>query len=191
MNTQAQLTEDEEKIIISRVRSGDTQAFSHLVQRYQTPIYNLMVRMTRSNDTAYDLAQETFVRAFEKINAYDVSKAFFPWLYTLALNVGRGHLRKYRVENTQTHCFDEIQYEHEDPRHPENDYDRATDRHTLENALASLPEDMREALIMRYREEFSYQEIANVLDIGLSSAKMKIHRGLARLRSILTTEVSP
>ncbi len=167
---------------------GDIQVYAHLVTRYQTPIYNLMLRMCRSREQAGDLTQETFVHAFEKLATYDPERAFFPWLYTVGLNVARDHLRRHKNERQATLSLDVLLGNGEEPRHPDEPYDRAMDRRLLSQALAELPDDMREALLLRFREECSYVEIAAILQIGLSNAKMKIHRGLERIRQTLLKE---
>jgi RNA polymerase sigma-70 factor (ECF subfamily) len=179
---------DDERRIIDQVRRGDTQLYARLVTRHQGPIYNLMFRMTRSEDQAFDLSQETFVRAFEKLDGFDTDKAFFPWLYTLGMNVARDHLRKHVQERQSTQSLELLSGETADVPDPSCPHDQAADRVLLEQALGALPHDTREALIMRFREGFSYQEIAHALDIGLSNAKMKIHRGLELMRATLRTE---
>lgn len=179
---------DDERNIITRVRRGDAQSYALLVARYEGPIYNLMLRMTRSEDLAFDLSQETFVRAFEKLAGFDANKAFFPWLYTVGMNVARDHLRKYGPERRSTQSLELLSGETEDFPDPRQPHEDAMERAWLEQALDALPHDTREALVMRFREGFSYQEIAHALDIGLSNAKMKIHRGLELMRAALRAE---
>jgi RNA polymerase sigma-70 factor, ECF subfamily len=174
-----------EKQLIKRVVKGDNRAYAKLVSRYQTPIYNLMIRMSLSEDQALDMAQETFVRAYQKIESFDLTKDFFPWLYTMGLNIARDYLRKYGNERSRLQSLDEMAINGKEPQVSNTEIDEAIETQYLDKALAMLPEDMREALILRFREEFSYQEIADVLNIGLSNAKMKVHRGLDKMRMLL------
>lgn len=179
---------EEDRRIVTRIGAGDTEAYAQLIGAYQTPVYNLMLRMTGSEDWALDLTQETFIRGFENLGAFDNTRTFFPWLYTIGMNVARDHLRKRTPERSMTQSLDlmhDTGYEPPDPRYPP---DQAQDQVWLNHALAELPETTREALIMRFREGFSYEEIASALELGLSNAKMKIHRGLAQLRSLLDAE---
>jgi RNA polymerase sigma-70 factor (ECF subfamily) len=83
---------------ISAVLTGDVNAFAVLVERYQKPIYNLMYRMTGSQADALDLAQETFIKAYEKLDRFKTGKKFFPWLYTIGINHARNFLRRARLE---------------------------------------------------------------------------------------------
>src|SRR4030042_528501 len=83
-----------EETLVCEILSGDVNAYALLVKRYQKPIYNLMLRMTGSEQDALDLTQETFVRAYEKLEKFNPSASFFPWLYTMGLNLARDFLRR-------------------------------------------------------------------------------------------------
>ena len=177
-----------EKRIINKIKQGDDRAYAELVTTYQTPIYNLMLRMSLSEDQALDLSQETFVRAYQKIDGFDQDKKFFPWLYTLGLNIARDYLRKYANERYKTQSLDQMAMKGEEPQVSNAGFDLAIESQYLDKALSILPEDMREALVLRFIEGFSYKEIAEALNIGLSNAKMKVHRGLDRMRTFLDKE---
>ena len=84
----------EEVDIIKSVLGGDRNSYVLLVDRYKTPIFNLAYRMTGSYEDASDLAQETFVKAFENLGRFDQEKKFFVWLYTIGLNLVRNHLKR-------------------------------------------------------------------------------------------------
>lgn len=171
--------------IVAEVLAGHVNAFEILVNRYQKPIFNLTYRMTGSYSDASDLAQETFIKAFEQLHRFQAGKRFFPWLYTIALNHSRNFLRTNRpgklvpLEDgeavTMTSSNDES----------DQDLCARLDGNRCFQALGKLPEETREALILRYREDLSMEEVAGVLKISVSGAKMRIHRGLKRLREIL------
>ncbi len=174
--------------LVERTKRGDAKAYASLVRRYQTPVYNLMLRMTRCSETALDLAQDTFVRAYERIEFCDAERDFFPWLYTLGMNVARDHLRRRKRQAGKLQSLDETADDSRALIDMDDQYAQASDRDSVNQALAQLPDDMREALVMRFREEFSYQEIADALHIGLSNAKMKVHRALDLLRKVMAKE---
>ncbi len=187
--------ENDDRRIVLRVRNGDQQAFAVLVDRYQIPVYNLMLRMVRSADQALDLTQDTFTRAYGKLSGFDVNRPFFPWLYTLGLNVARDHMRGGEVERQATLSLDQMC---EDGFEPSGEvdaeygpYERILERRRLNKALAILPDVTREALILRFREGLSFPEIAEALGIGLSSAKMTVQRGLEKMRNLLPKEEFP
>ena len=168
-----------EETLVYEILSGDVNAYALLVKRYQKPIYNLMLRMTGSEQDALDLTQETFVRAYEKLEKFNPSASFFPWLYTMGLNLARDFLRRARRAPTEP-------YEPEGNLSVDSDRDeRLADRidgQEVLKGLQTLPSDYREALLLRFHEGLSVSEVAYALGLSLSAAKMRIHRGLLKLR---------
>jgi RNA polymerase sigma-70 factor (ECF subfamily) len=171
-----------EQTLVSEILSGDTNSYALLVKRYQKPIYNLMLRMTGSEQDALDLTQETFVRAYEKLEKFDLSASFFPWLYTMGLNLARDFLRRAKRSPIES-------YESENSFSIEMDQDARIedqiDVHQVLKSLQTLPVDYREALLLRFHEGLSVSEVAYALGLSLSAAKMRIHRGLLKLRLLL------
>ena len=171
---------------ISAVLAGDVNAYSALVKRYEKPIFNLMYRMTGSQADALDLAQDAFIKAYEQLDRFQTDRKFFPWLYTIAMNVARNLLRD-KKRGTESSYIDEwegcsgLDY----PQQQEELMCTRLDFSVLHEALLQLPEDYREAIILRYREELSMEEVADALEISISGAKMRVHRGLNKLREIL------
>ncbi|MFN2266655.1 MAG: RNA polymerase sigma factor [Desulfonatronovibrio sp.] len=183
-----EITSQEEHLIIVRILSGYHNDYEILVRRYQGAIFNLMLRMTDSKDTAADLAQETFVRGFENLSRFNQEKLFFPWLYTIGLNIARDHCRKNSRENANTSSINLIGQDQLSSPGSDVQARKNLRGDFINQAMDQLPWESREALIMRFREEFTYQEIAEVLNITLSSAKMKVHRGLKKIRAIFGEE---
>jgi RNA polymerase sigma-70 factor (ECF subfamily) len=175
----------EDQKVISAVLDGDVDAYSILVTRYQKPIYNLMYRMTRSCEDASDLAQETFIRAFERLHRFREGGKFLPWLYTIGLNHSRNFLCQRSAHKTSSleDCDPGSGLDH--PGQQEEIMCAQLDYQQLRAALCELPTDYREALILRYHEDVSLDEIAKALGVSLSGAKMRVHRGLKKLREIL------
>ena len=171
---------------ISAVLAGDVNAYSALVKRYEKPIFNLMYRMTGSQADALDLAQDAFIKAYEQLDRFQTDRKFFPWLYTIAMNVAKNLLRD-KMRGAQSSYIDEwegcsgLDY----PQQQEELMCARLDFSVLHEALLQLPEDYREAIILRYREELSMEEVADALEISISGAKMRVHRGLNKLREIL------
>ena len=171
--------------IITKVLQGDVDAFGLLVKRYEEPLYNLMYRITKSTESAEDLTQETFIRAYEKLEKFKPGRKFFSWLYTIGLNIGRDFLRK-------TASFKTVSIEERgDVSSRDETYgeqDRILDLldiRKVEKAIDKLPFKYREALILYYREEFSMKDIARAMEISVSGAKSRVNRGLNKLRKSL------
>jgi RNA polymerase sigma-70 factor, ECF subfamily len=175
----------EEQQIIAAVLGGDIDAYAMLINRYQQPIFNMIYRMTGSHADAADLAQDAFIKAYEQLYRFHQGKNFFPWLYTIALNQARNFLRKNRnqkmvpVKEFEDHSGLDYAAQQEDRMCVELDSQR------LQGALAKLPWEYREAVLLRYREELPMEDIAVALSISVSGAKMRVQRGLKKLRHIM------
>lgn len=172
--------DQQERDAIRAVLSGNANAYRVIVDRYQSPIYNLMLRMSRSESEALDLSQEAFIKAYENIKSFDGRARFFPWLYSISLNLARDHLRRMKIAPV---CYEA------DPEMEVSDHAEESERMCLRldavrlgATLQKLPEDYREAVMLRYHHELSLQEVADALGLSLSGAKMRVSRGLERLR---------
>lgn len=175
----------EEEQIVSAVLNGNVDAFAVLIQCYQQPIFNLICRMTGSHADAADLAQDAFIKAYEQLYRFRQGKRFFPWLYTIALNHTRNFLRKRKNDRTLPIDDCELPNGSNPVTEAEEQMCMQLDSQRLQGALGKLPWEFREAVILRYREELSMDEIAEALSLSVSGAKMRVHRGLKKLRDIL------
>ena len=173
----------DEQDCIDRVLRGEVNAFGTLVERYQKPIFNLMYRMAGSSDKAADLTQETFIRAYQKLERFHPGKKFFPWLYSIGLNLARDFARKKTWNPEAGYPLNPESFS--GCNSPGDQHDRMCESLEflrLEKALDELPLIYREALILRYHDECSMRDIAAALDLSVSAAKMRVHRGLDMLR---------
>ena len=171
--------------VITAILKGDVDAYSTLVLRYQAPIFNLMLRMTGSYEDATDLAQETFIKAYDQLHRFQKGRKFFPWLYTIGLNHARNFLRRDRKAILVSLEDYDIGSGLDYPGQEEESICAKIDYEQLDAALNQLPFENREALILYYREELSMEEVAEAMGLKLSAAKMRVHRGLAKLREML------
>ena len=173
---------------VARLRHGDPEALDPLLARYQNRLYRYLLRLVRDQATAEDLFQQTWLRVVEKVHQYDALRSFEAWLFALAHNLAIDHLRRYRPES-----LDEL-LSPDEPRHRQfpgagpDALDRALrlERAGLVvEALDELPAVYRELLSLRFEEEMKLVEIAEVLDVPLSTVKTRLKRGLERLRERL------
>ncbi len=180
------MDQQEEKLIIEAVLQGDVSEFRALVERYQKPVYSLMMRLTGSADTAEDLTQEVFVRAFEKLHKFRRNKRFFPWLYTIAVNRGRDHLRRQGVHRD---LFAEEPENFQFPDPSSEDCSRQPDCMAtvteIADAMALLPLNYKEPMLLYYREAFSVKEIADAMTVSDAAVKVRLHRGRQLLRRLM------
>lgn len=180
MRNLAQLTDED---CVKLAQRGDGKAFSALVARYQDRIYRFLIRLTRSQDDALDLTQDTFLRAYQHIGRWRPDALFRTWLFRIARNIAFDRLRRdKRVE------FVELEDDVELPdtaAEPDAVLETAQRYRLLEAALERLPPDHREILLLREIEEMSYDEIALVLELNPGTVKSR----LARARTALLAQV--
>ena len=181
----------EDKEIIEQVLAGDNNAFGALVERYQTRVYNLALRMCGNPDDAFDLAQEAFFRAWRGLPGFQFDSAFSTWLFRLSANVCLDWLRakKRRPTVSLTTVDDEdeeVQLELPDPgKSPEELVLAAEDRAALTKALNGLPVEYRQILTLRAIDDLSYTEIAEVLQLREGTVKSRLSRARVALRNKL------
>lgn len=177
---------DDQRVIYA-ILNGEVNAYAVLVARYQKPIYNLMFRMCGSVADAADLSQETFIKAYEQLHRFKEGRKFFPWLYTIGLNHCRNFLRLTKSRHAVSTEDCDLDAGLDDPSKQEERLFAQLDLERLREGLGGLPIDYREALVLRYHEELALEDVADALEISLSCAKMRVHRGLKKLREILET----
>lgn len=176
------MQKERETEIVREVLLGDAQAFETLVREYQGVVYSLMLRMVGDGPLAADLAQEAFTRAYQRLETFTLGKRFFPWLYSLGLNVARDSLRK---QGRDIHVFMDdatVMVRREDVVDSQSAMDDHLDGKKAFEYVMALAPKYRESLILRFRHELSMKEIAGALGITVSGAKMRVSRGLEMLR---------
>jgi RNA polymerase sigma-70 factor, ECF subfamily len=185
----------EEQDIIAQVCRGNRAAFTALVDAYGKPIYNLALRMTSRPADAEDLAQETFLRAFKQLHRFDPNRSFYTWLYTISLNLIRSHLKKVGRQQRSAFSqkqtaviFDDTSDELIFSPDPEDGHKERLEG--LDQQLQSLSTDLREILVLRFYQELSFDAIAEITGRSESAVKMRVYRGLEKLRIRLTNSES-
>jgi len=179
------MDESVDRETIMEILSGDVNAYRDLVQRYQRPIFNLMYRLTGSREDARDLAQETFIKAYQKLDHFKLGSRFFPWLYTIGLNHGRNFVRDHKARRGCLSGAGENGVLPESLPDPKGNGMDPLDAQRLREALRQLPLEYREAVVLHFHEGFSMKEVASALDLSVSGAKMRVHRGLKKLRKMI------
>lgn len=166
-----------------RARQGDGSAYAELVARYQDRIYRFLLRLTRSRDDALDIAQETFLRAYQGLPGWQPRAPFAAWLFRIARNLAFDLLRRHqRVEFV---ALDDDADVADSAPTPDAALAATQRVGQLEAALARLPLEQREALLLREIEALSYEDIAGVLDVQLGTVKSRIARARAALLASL------
>jgi RNA polymerase sigma-70 factor, ECF subfamily len=166
---------------------GSEEAFRELVERFERPIFGLIVRIVRRSELAEELAQETFVKSWRALARFDPSRKFSSWLFKIAHNTALDHLRR---KGEETLSLDEPAEEGEAPRelpadpNAEDPLLRLTARgagRALERAIAGLRPQYREVLLLRFAEGLAYEEIAEVTGAPLGTVKVHLFRARKEL----------
>jgi RNA polymerase sigma-70 factor (ECF subfamily) len=181
--------------LVKQCLAGDHNAWERIVRQFHQRIYNLAYRFTGRFDESEDLTQEIFLKVYRTLNSYrPESGALVTWMVRVGRNHLIDHYRKFKTERTQTDSL-EVEYEkaEENParyRSPAEALEQLELSERVHRALLKVSEDLREAVILRDLEEFTYEEIADMLKLPLGTVKSRINRGRAELARLLSKERS-
>ena len=182
-----------EQEFLEKLRRGETAAFEQLVAERSGDVYALLYRLTSDSEEARDLTQETFLRAFQSINRFRGDADLKTWLYRIAVNQARNRWRWWRRRRRdQTVPLDATDARGQQPlvAHLRNDHAADPEQETLAHeresylreALLTLRQAYREAVILRDVEGFTYEEIATTLQMNIGTVKSRLARGRLELR---------
>ena len=183
--------------LIARARRKDPAAFDALVERYGPRLYGYFYRVTGRRTDAEDLLQELFVRLVGTIGQYEHDGRFEAWLFRIATNLIRDRIRRMRTwRQLRPEAIgyashdDDLQAPSSDERHmgPAERLGRAEELDRLQWALGQLPEPERMVVLLRHFSQMPFREIAEMMGTPLGTALARAHRGLARLRQLMTRE---
>lgn len=180
-----------DKNLIESALKGDQDAYRQLMNRHQSAIFHIVFRIVRDKETAADLVQETFMKAFSSLASYRAEYKFSTWLYRIGANCAIDYIRKQRIRtlslDAPTETPDgEIGIEIADESYsPEKDLEEHERRVSIDEAIDSLSEKYRLVILYRHRDNKSYEEIAEALNIPIGTVKARIFRARELLKKKL------
>lgn len=183
-----ELTDDK---LIEQAREGDQRAYWQLVNRYQKTVYHVAYKIVRNEQTAEDISQETFMKAFNALASYRSEFRFSTWLCKIAANTSIDFLRKKRIQELSLDREIEteegsVEFEVADYSfHPEREYEAKQQRISINRAVANLSERYRQVILYRHRDDKSYEEIAELLNVPVGTVKARIFRARELLKKSL------
>jgi RNA polymerase sigma-70 factor (ECF subfamily) len=171
--------------LVEEVRRGDNAAFEPLVLRYQNRLMGVLMRFVRDRDLASDLAQETFLRVYERLDQFDPSRRFGPWLFRIGVNLALDYLRKRRRRIWPSLFSDSRAEKGPDPAvaDPREALDLEQE---VRRVLESIPEKYRTVLILRDLENFSTSEIAAILNRKEATIRWRLAEARMRFQELWT-----
>lgn len=173
---------------LARAREGDTRAWQFLFQIHAESLLRLATAILRHEEDARDVCQETFQQAILKLPEWNGDGRFDLWLKRIAINRSRDLIRKRRVREGA--AVDESREREVSPLSPESILSERESVDRILRGLDRLPSEYREVLIPHFLEDLTYPELAELLEISVNAVRIRIHRGLGRLREMIQEDVS-
>jgi len=171
--------EELDRIAVERCLSGDFDAFGSLIERYQRPVFNTVLHMVGDAEDAREVCQQAFMKAFEHLASYDRERKFFSWIYKVAVNESINHLKARRPHESLN---DSIPH----PRaNPAEQFEELEEWTHLHEAIMNLDTNYRAVIILRHFVHFSYEEIAQILDVPEKTVKSRLFTARQLLREAL------
>lgn len=187
------------RALVHSAQEGNEQAFELIIKKYKRQVYGILYKLVRNPEDAHDLMQETFIKAFRKINSFDEKFAFSTWLFKIATNTGIDFLRRKRM---QTLSLDSPMPNDENQTNtsflqivdtglmPHEQVLIQQRKEYLTKAIEQLPTRYRQLVELRYFKEYSYEEVAKELNLPLGTVKAQLHRSRELLKELLKTIVT-
>ncbi|MDQ3674406.1 MAG: sigma-70 family RNA polymerase sigma factor [Gemmatimonadota bacterium] len=181
--------------VVVFAQQGREDAYRELISRYERPVFSLVFRMVRDRETAEDLAQETFIKVLNNIDRYRPEFKFSSWLFKIANNITIDHLRRRQLDTismegapdavtAESARATSIAVASSAPSALEQLESRELGG-AIEKAIAKLRPEYRACIILRHVEDYSYDEIAEIVKLPLGTVKTYIHRARQELREAL------
>ena len=190
LTTHAELNDFDEQELIARAQNGDTEAFNPLVYKYQQKIYNLIYRKVRDRETAKDLCQEVFLKAWQALPNFKGQSVFYSWLYQIAVNRSIDFLRKRNrrqvigFEELPQNADDTLQMIEVQPS-PCALLEKKELEHIIRKAIRKLPSGQRSIIYLRHWEGIPIKEIASRLGKSENTVKTYLYHARRKLQSLL------
>ena len=188
---------DNEAELIKAAANGDQSAFSELVTEYERLVYNTVKSKVLSAEDAMDISQEVFIKIWKALPNWRGECKFATWVYKVCINASLDFLRRTpeRTESLSGRPDDDGDERPLDiaddsvQASPERRLEQSETTMAVRRAIAKLPEDQRQIVILRDIDGYSYDEIADMLSLGIGTVKSRINRARTRLKSLLEVEM--
>lgn len=189
-----------DELLVKKCQKGHYEAFEELIHKYQQKVYSLCYRYAGNHDDANDLAQEAFIRVYHSINKFHFKSAFSTWLYRVTSNVCLDEMRK-KKRNSSVSLDSPLETEEgemyfhlpDQKYNPEIMAEQKDVQQIVHNAIQELPREQKITILLREMEGFSYDEMAEVLEVSSGTIKSRLNRARHNLKEILSqkTELFP
>ena len=178
------IEEQADRELVGKCLTGDLESFGGLVERYQGPVFRVVLQMVSSYEDAQEVSQQVFMKAFEHLRSFDPSRRFFCWIYRIAVNECLNHVQSRKH-------FEPVNNEQQDVRRNPLQSLEASERSSrVREAVMSLGESYREVIVLRHFLGLSYQEIADALQLPEKTVKSRLFSARQLLKEMLISDRS-
>jgi len=180
--------------LVKRCQKGDSGAFDELVTRYRTRVFGMVYNMVHNEQDAWDLAQDSFLKAWKSIGRFRGKSSFYTWLYRIVMNVTIDWVRKKQIKGTGAEFDDAIQLREIDPASktvpkpdalPSENMERGEIRGQIDRAIAQLSPEHRAVILMKEIEDMQYNEIAEALGCSIGTVMSRLFYARKKLQNLL------
>ena len=173
--------------LLGRLSRGEEEAWYSFVSAYEGRLYDYLYRLEGNSEDALDLTQEVFYRAWRSIHTFREGERVLPWLYQVARNTQiESHRRKQLQRFSLEEAREEVGFEvTSGARSPVQQAESADAQDRVQRALMQLPEEYREAVVLRFVEDLAYDEIARIQGVAVGTAKSRVFRAKEQLADLL------
>ncbi|MFC1634390.1 RNA polymerase sigma factor [Planctomycetota bacterium] len=176
--------------LLTRYTAGEEAAFREIVDRYKNGLYAFLGKFLNRHDLVEDVFQETFLQLFSSRESFDKNRPLRPWLFTIAANKAKDALRKWRrtsavpigsMTDSEDLSFDDmLNTITSDPTMPYEELEKNETALSVGQIIASMPDNLREILLLSYFQRFSYKQMAEILSIPIGTVKSRLHTAVGR-----------
>ncbi|HEY2954127.1 MAG TPA: sigma-70 family RNA polymerase sigma factor [Candidatus Eisenbacteria bacterium] len=168
-----------ERALIRSAQRGDAKAFEAIVARYERVLFNLALRMVNDREDARDLTQTVFVKAYQRLPAFDPDRPFFSWVYRIMINESLNLLSRRRPMEPLAEQMESVEPS------PEECFERARVVDTVQGAIMELSEPYREVIVLRHFLNLSHREMSDALRVPEKTVKSRLYSARQRLVTVL------
>jgi RNA polymerase sigma-70 factor (ECF subfamily) len=181
-------------VLVKRCQAGDSEAFDELVTRYRTRVFAMIYNMVHNEQDAWDLAQDSFVKAWKSIKNFHGRSSFYTWIYRIVMNVTIDWLRKKQIKGAGLEFDDAIQLKEVNPASktlpkadplPYERMERTEIRARIDHAIEQLSPEHRAVILMKETEGMQYHEIAESLGCSIGTVMSRLFYARKKLQNLL------
>jgi RNA polymerase sigma-70 factor (ECF subfamily) len=182
---------EEEHLVVKEILNGKRNQYRKLVDRYAPMVFHVVNRFVDNDDDAEELAQEIFVKTYERLSSFDGRSKFSSWLYMIAMNHCRDYAKNIRRQNTRFSEMNDFAVERHLESHdlPDEDLEQKEWLNLLKEGLNTITEDYAEAFLLKYEDNMSYKAMSKRLNISVSALKVRVYRAKKELKNFMEQHI--